>query len=633
MHKKVTFITFDILSQIAPLAGAYLQAYACLDPEIRETWQFEQYVNLPARVTPEQLTAEMIKADADVYAFSCYAWNMGLFKAAVPLLLEAKPQAHLILGGPQVMNCGQKYLSPEHENLVLCNGEGEKSFKNYLKELSTDEPNFSRVKGLSFYLDGKLNTTQPEERIKDLDEIPSPILNGLFDPSISTHIFMETNRGCPFTCHYCYWGGAIGAKVNKFSDERIRAELEWVAKNNIYSVVIVDANWGILQRDVELSRYISECKEKYGSPQMVGFSGSKNTPERVSEITKIFYDAGLLLNHTISLQTMQETTLKMVGRQNIKTEAYMSMQNYLNENGISSHIELIWPLPGETLSTFIDGIDQLCAKDADMFFCHPLYLINNIELNNRREAYGIVTEESTVVGSEAEVVVQTNDVSYADYLEGWRFMFATIILHNLRSLYCLSNYLDKAGIESHGAIFSKFLEFLTANPETPLAKIVEEAILVKSVEPYTLGRIAYFTHNSRAEFDQLLFQFVSSQTWWEDKAARLFFEVDLLNRPHFYAFDGRETRFPFKQINILEVTPEGYVIEVPSAHTTALKSFLGAKASFQSNSITINHQQKQPAYAPAPYVEMYWMHCYHAAFTVVQMSPTWHDSGVTAKAA
>jgi radical SAM superfamily enzyme YgiQ (UPF0313 family) len=451
-QKKVTFVTLDILPQLAPLTSGYLQGYACLDPAIRDTWRFEHYVAMAATLTPKQLLAAMHKSDADVYAFSCYAWNAGLVRAVLPDLLEVKPNADIILGGPQVMNCAAKYLSPRHERLVLCNGEGEKTFRAWLRELTGSASDPSHVQGLSFYRNGALVTTAPADRVRDLDEIPSPFLGGLFDPRVYSNAVLETNRGCPFTCTYCYWGGATGAKVNEFSRARIEAEFEWIASNGIASLSIVDANWGILGRDVELTRHLCRCKQRYGAPRLVGFSASKNTPERVAEITKLFHDGGLLLSHTISLQTMQDTTLQKVGRQNVKTKAYVAMQRYMNEVGISSHVELIWPLPGETLETFILGVDRLCKLGADLFYCHPLFLINNVAMNQHREAYGLVAVPSTDPGSEAEVVVATKEVSRADCLAGWRFMFATVILHNLRGMYCLARHLHDTGVAGYGEL-------------------------------------------------------------------------------------------------------------------------------------------------------------------------------------
>lgn len=100
-------------------------------------------------------------------------------------------------------------------------------------------------------------------------------------------------------------------------------------------------------------------------------------------------------------------------------------------------MELIWPLPGETLASFIGGVDQLCDAGADMFFCHPIFLINNIELNKHREEFGLVVIDSPDSGGESEIVVQTKSVSRREYGAGRRFVFVTLLLHDLRTLYCL----------------------------------------------------------------------------------------------------------------------------------------------------------------------------------------------------
>ena len=60
------------------------------------------------------------------------------------------------------------------------------------------------------------------QTFRDLDEIPSPFLEGAFDsimaanPQESWIGLWETNRGCPFRCTFCDWGSATAAKVTKF---------------------------------------------------------------------------------------------------------------------------------------------------------------------------------------------------------------------------------------------------------------------------------------------------------------------------------------------------------------------------------------------------------------------------------
>src|SRR4029077_16831436 len=115
----------------------------------------------------------------------------------------------------------------------------------------------------------------------DLSQIPSPFLDGVFDDEKYTWMLIETNRGCPFKCTYCYWGAATGDRVYRYDNERIERELEWISRSGCWYLFIADANWGMLKRDVELSRRLVSYHKQYGAPISVYFCGSKNTPERV----------------------------------------------------------------------------------------------------------------------------------------------------------------------------------------------------------------------------------------------------------------------------------------------------------------------------------------------------------------
>ncbi len=61
--------------------------------------------------------------------------------------------------------------------------------------------------------------TGPSQRIMDLSEVPSPYTMGLFDylpdmyPGKIWNAVIETNRGCPFMCTFCDWGGTTFSKV------------------------------------------------------------------------------------------------------------------------------------------------------------------------------------------------------------------------------------------------------------------------------------------------------------------------------------------------------------------------------------------------------------------------------------
>ena len=98
----------------------------------------------------------------------------------------------------------------------------------------------------------------------------------------------ETNRGCPFTCTYCAWGIAALSKVRKFPMDRIFSELEYVAEKvpNAPTWFFADANFGILQRDVEIAERIAHIKKKNNELKTIVIYESKNTPDRNMQIAK-----------------------------------------------------------------------------------------------------------------------------------------------------------------------------------------------------------------------------------------------------------------------------------------------------------------------------------------------------------
>lgn len=639
--RKVLFVTINVLDDVTPLACGYMQAYACQDPAIQANWEFEHYVHTVDLSKGEFLEA-LIEAEAHVYAISCYVWNMGLVKRTIFDLQEARPDAHILLGGPQVMNHADRYLRPEYDKIAICNGEGEKTFYHYLKALMATHVDLSSVKGLSFYGDGTLITTEPEQRIQDLNDIPSPYLSGLFSKGKYAYAMLETNRGCPFSCSYCYWGAAIGSKVYKMSEERVQSEIEWIADNSIPVLMINDANWGMLRRDVEFSRHIANCKREHDYPLNLIFCSAKNSQKRVTEISEILQTAGLQVSHPVSLQTTSAEALRKVNRSNIKADSYQSIQFELNDRHLDSYIELIWPLPGETLTSFKEGINHLCRLGAYSYVCWPLLLMNNVELNNHREEYGIVTalhesrEEyglftgsDEYLASEAEVVLCTNEVSLEDCREGWRFVYVLNLLFCMRGLHHLAFYLDRVHDLSYADLYSDFVAFVQERPDTDFAVMMEEflpAVLSDQIWILGLG-IHRFFHTMRQDFTSLLFEFASMQPWWEDEVAQLFFEIDLLNQPYLYHnFVPEKPAVPFKHIQWLGSTKDGYQVQLPPAHCAAINELLGDKATFQGDFIEINHRQNQLLNFYDRYTEKHLGHyCLDRLYGPGGLLPVWQD--------
>ena len=72
----------------------------------------------------------------------------------------------------------------------------------------------------------------PIDRIKNVNVIPSPYLNGTMDEFFNEPLIplFETTRGCPFACSFCADGQASKNKIHRYDPERTKEELIYIAK-------------------------------------------------------------------------------------------------------------------------------------------------------------------------------------------------------------------------------------------------------------------------------------------------------------------------------------------------------------------------------------------------------------------
>lgn len=624
--KSVITVELSVFERITPLVSGYLQSYALADPGVRSEYCFDTYTT-SVKTPLETITRDLLRADADIYAFSSYIWNMGLVRSVVKVLREQNPEAQVILGGPQVMHHGRKYLEPDDENVTICNGEGEATFTEYLRELAEPQPELAGVAGISFYRGHQLINTDGRARIKDLNSIPSPFLSGLIKPDYSIGI-IETNRGCPYHCGFCYWGAATNDRVYQFDEDRVRDEFAWMARSGNLSFYIADANWGMLSRDVTLSEHIAQCARQHGTPKIIYFSAAKNKPHAVTKITEIFQEAGLVTSQPVSMQTLEPDSLRIIRRENIKLEAFRAVQNDLQQRGLNSFIELIWPLPGETLESFKKGIGTLCKQDAQTVISYSHLLLNNTPLYHSQKALGLVTRPAGGSVAEAQVVVATEQVTEQEFGEGMRYFYAVHAVQNTRSLRAVSKYLTSSGITTYPDLFSSFVDFWsTLGRGDPITDFVEKSI--RDALYYDVGNYGLHIHNvlheHRKVFTRQLSEFVSSQPWWTDPKVRVLFEFDLLSRPYIYSNTPLEDhRNQLEQVCLIDSESRRYTVAVPSAwHESLAEAFKMELAGSAGDRFQVDHKRLQYPYMATQGIEHNANYCFGMIEKVQNIVPVW----------
>ena len=404
---------------------------------------------------PQDLKAAIDEQAPDVLGLSNYAWNEELSATFAAYAKRRNPRTLTAMGGPnfplvpEVQETFLRSLGPVDAYIDGPTYEGERAFLNLARRFVDAG---ARVEGVFeapipgvAWIDpatGAFVKGGPVDRITELDEIPSPYVNGWLDPYLATGYFpiLQIARGCPFSCAFCNSGVASNSRIYAHSIQNVKDDLLYLADRIRPEITLcfADDNFGMYARDEEIADFIGWLQDRYRWPQYIRTTTGKNNSER---IIRVMRKARGTLPMTAAVQSMNPQVLKNIKRDNIKLETYRKIQEELERQGMQSYGELILCLPGETRATFMKAVEDLLDAGAKRISAHQLMLLHGASLANpdQRELFGFQTRFRVVarnigdytgepVVEVEEMVVETPDFTFQDYLE-------TRVFHLLLTIY------------------------------------------------------------------------------------------------------------------------------------------------------------------------------------------------------
>jgi radical SAM superfamily enzyme YgiQ (UPF0313 family) len=493
----ITYDTIIHVSDTIPINIGYVGSY------IKK--KFGDKVEIELFKYPDDILKKLKESPPDMIALSNYSWNSNLSEFIASVAKKNNPNVVTVQGGtnfPYDEPSQRKFLINRPSTDVYAILEGEKSCASIVQRI------FDVNKDLNIFFDTaidgcifiKPDTKKLEnvvavkgkmlERIKDLDEIPSPYLNGMLDKFFDGNLtpFLETNRGCPFTCSFCHTGDFYFHKLNKFSENRVKDEIEYIGKKagelGITNLHLADVNFGMYPTDRKTCEFFLESKKKYKWPlQIIGTTG-KNAKERVMEITGILGDMFAI---NMAMQSLSETVLQNVARANIKLDHMDSINEHLIKAGRNTHGELIVPLPGETKKSFIDGLNIMLNSKVSVVCIYTLMMLNGTKFQEPeyKKKFEYLTRfriiplnfgeyEGHKIFDYEEVGIQTKDMSFNEYLDSRAISLLVESLHNGRPFNEFFKYAQLYNIQP--ATMMEILHNNISEAPKDIKKVIKEFI-------------------------------------------------------------------------------------------------------------------------------------------------------------
>ena len=142
------------------------------------------------------------------------------------------PSIPIIMGGQHTTIMTDQVLGNPQIDFAV-RGEGEETIKEFLYQFNANQQ-WSNIDGLCYKQDGNIIKNKNRELISDIDSIPFPRIDVLYDIenySESSVSKLFTSRGCPYKCTYCGTQNIWTYKLRNHSPQRIIDEIN-IKKND-----------------------------------------------------------------------------------------------------------------------------------------------------------------------------------------------------------------------------------------------------------------------------------------------------------------------------------------------------------------------------------------------------------------
>ena len=460
-----------------PLVSGLLRAYAETSPRVKDGYRFKPFI---FHLDAADKVLQKYDEAPDVAAFSIAMWNEQLSLHIASEIKRLWPDCLIVFGGCQLPHHPEAYFA-EHPFIdVGVRAEGEEAFMGMMERF-LESRDFAGVPNVSYRhpeTGAFVYNEETPDFSRDLDAYPSPYLEGLFDymfgayPEVSFQAIIETNRGCPFLCTFCYWGrGGTTRKYRYRGMDRLKAEINWCGRKTIRYLFNADSNFGAHKRDFEIAEMIVATKQKYGFPEKFRTCWGKNTNDKIFSVATLFHKHDLEKGITLSRQSNTPEVLTNIKRKNIKLDTYEGLQRMFNDSDVPVYTEVIVGLPGETYDSWRDGLEEiLTAGLKNQLFVYQCEVYPNTDLNDPeyRKTFGIETQRIELreihgsirdekwVPEYQDIVVKTNSMPVEDWRRVSRLSVLTMLMHSMNVGFYVLSYLTGR----YAISYMRFLEYI-----------------------------------------------------------------------------------------------------------------------------------------------------------------------------
>ena len=169
----------------------------------------------------DRLAETLAQCEGRLYGFSSICSSYYITLAVVRELKKRKPEAVILLGGPQASLASRETMTAFPSVSCIIHGEAERAIPAFLCHYESAP---EKVPGLVWRTPGGEVSVNDGLRPESLDDLPLPAYD-LCQGFAADTLVVEAGRGCPFTCRFCATSVFFGRRSRTKSPRRIIEEV------------------------------------------------------------------------------------------------------------------------------------------------------------------------------------------------------------------------------------------------------------------------------------------------------------------------------------------------------------------------------------------------------------------------
>ena len=410
-------------------------------PGLRAQTQLREFV---IAQRPTLIVEQLLALNPRVIGLGIYIWNVTETTQVVRLLKALRPDIRIVLGGPEVSHeVDAQEICRLADHVVT--GWGDVSFPKLCRALLQGPQPLMKV----------IAGEQPP-----LSAIALPYHEYTPDDLANRLLYVEASRGCPFKCEFCL--SALDKTAWAFDLDAFMAELDNLYRRGARNFKFVDRTFNLkVDFSVRILQFF--LSRLASSPDL--FVHFEVVPDSLHERLKDLiaqFPPGTL-QFEVGIQSFNPEVQQRISRRQDNLKTADNLQWLVKHSHAHVHADLIFGLPGETLSSFADGFDKLYALAPHEIQFGILKRLRGTPITRHTADYAMVYDPQTPY-----TILQNSTVDFALMQRINRFARYWEILANsgrfTASLKLLLEPGDAGGVGGVGGVGSaegsSFLHFL-----------------------------------------------------------------------------------------------------------------------------------------------------------------------------